>query len=291
MGGGESGMDKVSIVLHAHNQARMLPEAVESVFSQTHHDWELIVIDDASNEDIGNELVELQRTGHPMRIVRNAREEGLAASLNTGFALAAGEFLTWTTEENHFRPHAFEVMVKMMTGHDFVYADCAMIDDMGKVMSHTKAVRPENILLETSIDPCFLYRRSVYERIGNYDAKWGDLAPLDYWIRVVKAGFRMKAVPDEVFEKRLHFEDLQHDHDPTWIRQTEALLRIHCCSLPEPHKTACRLQLAKLAWQRGSKSEARSLAMKSMGKGLRMFRGDWVDSFWGPGTAERWRMN
>jgi glycosyltransferase involved in cell wall biosynthesis len=80
----------VSVVLPVHNAARTVAAAVRSIQAQTLEDWELIVVDDASTDNSGK-LV--QAIVDPrIRVVRNATNLGLAASLNRGMAMAAGQY-------------------------------------------------------------------------------------------------------------------------------------------------------------------------------------------------------
>jgi len=58
----------------------MLLEAVESVKNQTHHDWELIIVDDASSDDTSVVLSQLP-PDPKIRMLRNAEVQGLAKRL------------------------------------------------------------------------------------------------------------------------------------------------------------------------------------------------------------------
>ena len=47
------GMPKVSILMPAYNAERYIGTAIESVLSQSYDDWELIIVDDASDDNTG----------------------------------------------------------------------------------------------------------------------------------------------------------------------------------------------------------------------------------------------
>src|SRR5450759_3317756 len=83
----------VTVVLSVYNQADSLPAAIESLFRQTYSDWDLLAIDDASTD---GSLTVLQRYGlqdRRVRVLRNVRNMGLAASLNIGWRTAKGDLI------------------------------------------------------------------------------------------------------------------------------------------------------------------------------------------------------
>lgn len=78
---------RVSIIVPVYNAVATLRACLESVFEQTKHaDWELIVVDDASTDGSGAYLDTLDK----IRLIRNTSRQGVARSLNIGFA-AAGD--------------------------------------------------------------------------------------------------------------------------------------------------------------------------------------------------------
>jgi glycosyltransferase involved in cell wall biosynthesis len=81
----------VSVVLPVHNAAYTVTAAVRSIQGQSLADWELIVVDDASTDDSGARLRAIADSR--IRVIRNAANLGLAASLNRGIAEAGGRFI------------------------------------------------------------------------------------------------------------------------------------------------------------------------------------------------------
>ena len=86
----------VSIVLPTHNGARYLEQAVQSCLDQTYRNWELIIVDDASTDETPALIARLVAADSRIRSIRNEVNQKLPGALNTGFAQARGEYLTWT---------------------------------------------------------------------------------------------------------------------------------------------------------------------------------------------------
>ena len=84
-------MPRVSIVMAVHNGSAFLAEAVASVLAQTLTEIELVVVDDGST-DASPEILAAVRDSR-LRIIRNERNLGLAASLNRGISAAGGPYV------------------------------------------------------------------------------------------------------------------------------------------------------------------------------------------------------
>ena len=105
---------KVSIVLPTYNGAsKYLRQAIESCLNQTYRDIELIVVDDCSTDSTPD--VVRSFNDPRIRYVRNETNQRLPRSLNIGFALTTGEYLTWTSDDNEFLPEAVDVMLDFLT--------------------------------------------------------------------------------------------------------------------------------------------------------------------------------
>ncbi len=192
-------MALVSIVLPTRDRADMLEKAVEGVLSQTHESWELVIVDDASTDETPRVIAELVAGDPRIRSLRNGEHRGFAEALNRGFSETRGDLLTWTSDDDLYKPEALEVLAKTIAGFDVVYSDMAHVDEVGRVIAHRRARRPEDLLLENIIGRCFLYRRSLLDRVGQYDPHWEPVADYDFWIRAARAGMSFHSVPDEVF--------------------------------------------------------------------------------------------
>src|SRR6516162_6752271 len=100
----------ISIVLPTFNGARYLREAIESCLHQSYPNWELILVDDASTDETPSIIADYLARDRRVTSLRNPVNRKLPGSLNAGFAQARGELLTWTSDDNCYRPHALNEM-------------------------------------------------------------------------------------------------------------------------------------------------------------------------------------
>ncbi len=96
-------MPRVSFIMPARNVEEYVGEAVESIRGQELRDWELLVIDDHS-DDATAEIVDAARRDDPrIRLLRN-ESRGVVAALNMGFREAAGEFVKMVDSDDLLDP-------------------------------------------------------------------------------------------------------------------------------------------------------------------------------------------
>ena len=96
----------VSVILPIYNRRDSLRESARSVLDQSVRDLELIVVDDASSEDIAGAVRDL---GDPrVRYVRHDRNRGAAAARNTGLARAEGRFIAFQDSDDLWLPGKLE---------------------------------------------------------------------------------------------------------------------------------------------------------------------------------------
>lgn len=92
----------ISVILPTYNRSGSLVAAMKSVLTQSHEDLELIVVDDASTEDI--ESVVHSVDDHRIRYVRRPRNGGAAAARNTGLGHAKGDYIAFQDSDDLWLP-------------------------------------------------------------------------------------------------------------------------------------------------------------------------------------------
>lgn len=197
----------VSIVLPVYNGEKYLSESIDSILAQSYTKWELIIIDDCSTDssaDIARSYVEKDARIHYYRNEQNLK---LPRSLNRGFSLAKGNYLTWTSDDNLYLPEAIERMVDTLTKEktDFVFATCHVINEDGEIVELIKAPPDyrKAIIAGNFVGACFLYTRKVYETIGEYDVNKFLVEDYDYWLRIF-CRFEVSNIPDFLYKYRWH---------------------------------------------------------------------------------------
>jgi glycosyltransferase involved in cell wall biosynthesis len=255
----------VSIVLPVFNGARFLSAAIESVLAQTYVKWELSVVDDASIDATPSLIREFEQRDRRITSLRNPANRKLPGSLNAGFARARGELLTWTSHDNCYRPAGLDRMVEFLQGRPevgLVYTDWSCIDDEDRPLGSDVPRGPQMLAFENPIGACFLYRRRVYEDIGDYDERLFLVEDYDYWVRV-SCRFRIARLPEDLYRYRHHGGSLTANRTQAVGAALEEMLLQHLPRMPwltRAQRSLSYLELARRArWGGRNENLRRSL--------------------------------
>ena len=115
----------ISIITPTYDRAATLPRAIDSVFGQTTTDWELVIVDDGSQDET---LQVLARYDDPrLHVVRHAVNRGVTAARNTGLDAITGEWFTMLDSDDELVPEALEVLADTATrtGAEAITCNCA----------------------------------------------------------------------------------------------------------------------------------------------------------------------
>ena len=218
----------VSIVLPVYDQAYLVDEAILGVLSQTYANWELIILDDGSKDDLEHRV--RRYLSEPRLLFLRQPNQRLPAALNHALDYARGDLLTWTSADNIMLPSQLARLIEELAAHPdagLVYSDYWAIDDQGEPLDDLR-FRPHNrdpdiphlirlpseVTIENFhrsgdnfIGASFLYRRAIAEIVGGYadDAFGGE--DYDFWLRMhLVTQFRHVAEP--LYKYRVHRDSL-----------------------------------------------------------------------------------
>jgi glycosyltransferase involved in cell wall biosynthesis len=123
----------VSVILPTYNRADVVGRAIDSVMRQTFERWELVVVDDASEDDI-EQIVSRFRDPR-VRYVRRSVNGGVAAAQNTGIEHAHGELVAFLHSDDELFADKLEQQVGLVARSP---------DTVGAVESGIEVVWPDH---------------------------------------------------------------------------------------------------------------------------------------------------
>lgn len=188
----------ISVVLPTYNRAYILGNAIESVQAQTYQNWELIVVDDGS-EDNTKHLVDTY-TDPRIRYVRHEHNKGLAASRNTGIREAHGVFIANLDSDDIWMPekleHELTVFSKSPSTIGVVYSQYERTYGDGRRVVFPDVPHPKNDFQKTLLGvnmismQMALVKKDVFRETGYFDESIPALQDWEFWIRAsVKTQF------------------------------------------------------------------------------------------------------
>lgn len=197
---------RVSMVMPVHNGARWLADAIGSILAQDFTDFELILVDDASQDMSPAIMADAAARDPRVRLVTLETNAGLPGALNHGFAAARGALHSWTSDDNLLRPRMLGRLAATLDAHpeaDVAYADFTLIDEDGTELGRSRVGPIERLLHGNNIGACFLYRARVTEALGGYDTALFGVEDYDFWLRAAQR-FAFVALHEDLYLYRKH---------------------------------------------------------------------------------------
>lgn len=217
---------KVSVILPVYNGEKYLVDAIESVIYQTYNNWELIIVNDCSTDNSINIAKYYSTKDSRIKVYSNNKNLKLPRTLNVGFSYATGEYFTWISADNLFKPLALEYLVKSLEENEdaaMVYADFDAIDSEGNFIRKMNRLSPQYIVTQNICGACFLYTAKVAKRIGDYDNKLFLAEDYDYWLRIYKNA-KIIHLEKNLYKYRLHSESLTETKKRKIAEQTYTVM-------------------------------------------------------------------
>lgn len=205
---------KISVVVPIFNaNADHLREALESIFSQTFEDYEVLVINDGSGNPADDPAAEyIKNCANPkIRLIQNKTRLGLIDSLNLGVREARGEFIARMDGDDVALPNRFEKQLKYLVDHpeiDVLGSQFVALDDADCVWSHP--VTPEDVRTELLCTGCVIghptvmMRKSLFDRFGvQYDRTFIHSEDYALWA-TLSTKTKLTNLPDVLLKYRRH---------------------------------------------------------------------------------------
>lgn len=221
-------MPRVSVILTAYNRPKMLKKAIDSVLSQDFKDFELIILDDNSNDKEhinvlssywGDDRVVIYKSN--IKDLDRGEVVRYAALINIGLELANGDLITYLCDDDFYAPNRLSRMVawfdqnpdKHFLGGDqalFTEKDGQYIDFPTKVRRQTRILTNPKCSVDHS---SVMHRMSCVDEVGNWDDSidlWGT-ADGEFFNKLAKNGFPMYPLGGDPTDTHIY-------HDGSWTK-------------------------------------------------------------------------
>ncbi|MGE3311012.1 MAG: glycosyltransferase family A protein, partial [Limisphaerales bacterium] len=121
-------LPRASVVVPNYNHAKYLPRCLDALLHQSVPPHEVIVIDDASQDDSLEVLASYARRHPLLRVVRNEQNRGVCFTLNRGLELAKGDYVCFPAADDEVLPGVFEHLLPLLAEHPNAGAACGMTE-------------------------------------------------------------------------------------------------------------------------------------------------------------------
>ncbi len=123
--------DLVSVITPVHNSAKYIGECIESVQAQTHADFEMIIIDDASSDSSTEIVKAYQKNDNRIKLISLDKNMGPAVARNKGIEMASGRYMTFLDGDDIWFPHMIAKSIETINTKNsgFVFSSYKRYDE------------------------------------------------------------------------------------------------------------------------------------------------------------------
>lgn len=210
-------MPEISIIVPTYNYAHFIVDCLESIFSQTYKDFEVIVVDDGSTDDTAQVL---EKYKGRIRYIHQ-ENRGLPAARNTGIRAAQGEYLAFLDSDDLWLPNKLDEQIRVLRNDadmGIIFSDASAFNERG--VMRESILKEENICTgfcfqrlfmgNYLVMPTVMIRKRCLEKSGLFDESLTAVEDYDLWLRIslyYKIGFVSKILA----QYRVHPSNMSKD--------------------------------------------------------------------------------
>lgn len=226
----------VSIVLPTFNRAASLPRSIHSVLEQTHTNFELLVVDDASTDD--SEAVVQRFADARIRYLRQEYNKGAAAARNAGIQHARAGLIAFQDSDDEWLPDKLARQVARLLEAPpkvgLVYCAYCRLSAEGPPSRFPPGhVQPKEgdihraLLRESFVGtPTILVRRECLDAVGGFDEQLPRFQDWELMIRL-SARFEVGFIDEALVRAHDADANISAGHDDALERAERHILEKH----------------------------------------------------------------
>lgn len=201
-------MPLVSVITPAYNSAAYIADAIQSVRAQTYGDWEMIIVDDCSNDGTGAVVERYAAEDRRIRLIRRSENGGFAASRNIGLKAAHGRFVAFLDADDLWMPEKLTQQLAFMQQYNaavsyHAYRRMTLDGKTGRVLRGPERVTFETLLHKT----CVGMLTAMIDRNATGDVQFDTTLhrheDLALWLNVTKAGHDILFIDQDLARYRI----------------------------------------------------------------------------------------
>lgn len=195
----------VSIIIPLYNQGRFIQETLESVFSQSYTNWEVIVVDDDSTDD-GGAIVKSMAQNDKRILYFHQQNSGPSVARNEGISRSKGKYILPLDGDDKIGERYLEKAVEYLESND----DCKLVYCRAEKFGEDTGIwtlpdyQYDKLLWENMIFCTAMYRRSDYDKTDGYNPNMVlGLEDWDFWLSLLKPEDKVHRIDDVLFYYRI----------------------------------------------------------------------------------------
>lgn len=182
---------KVTIYIPAYNVENYIEECVDSALAQTYNNFEISIHDDGSTDNTWN-ILKSKYGDNPKIILNSLPNKGIGFATNSAIRNGDGELILQLDSDDLIEPETLSVLVEaLQQGYVCAYGNFRRIHPDGSFIDNgweAPKYSRFRLMKDMIIHPPRLYRRDVWEYIGQHNEKLVNAEDFDVFLRMSEVG-------------------------------------------------------------------------------------------------------
>lgn len=213
----------ISILIPIYNTPiEYLKECFDSIDNQTFQDWEVVIVNDGSNEEVTNYLKNLNKEKYN---VYHQENSGISKALNYGLQNCKYNLVARMDGDDIMLPERLEKQLKYFNLNDVDVLGTQVqlfgISQDGMITNHPLVI-PRSIIqrLDWFLNhPSVMFKKDKVLSIGGYTSEFDGLEDLELWCRCLLNNYKLRNLPDMLLRHRRHNDNATVRNNMTLILQ------------------------------------------------------------------------
>ena len=231
-------MEKVSVIMPCYNDGKYIMEAIDSIGKQTYQNWELIIVDDGSDDEETKQIInEIQ---NPKIKVFHTEHLRPARARNYGIQKAEGKYILPVDSDDRIHEEYMEKAVKKIESNSqigVVYCKAELFGEKNGPWN-LPDYSFEQMLLDNIVFVTALFYKSDWEKVGGFNTSMAQgMEDYDFWLSILELGREVYQIPKRLFyyRKKSTSRSLQFDSNIDSVKAAYRLLYVRHSKLYEMH--------------------------------------------------------
>lgn len=197
-------MEKISVIMPCYNDGKYIKEAIESIKKQTYPSWELIIIDDGSDDEETVRIIE--EICDERIIVLHTEHLRPAGARNYGIQHATGKYILPVDSDDTIDYTYMEKAVKIIESDERIGVVYCEADLFGEKSGRWELPNYsfDQMLLDNVVFVTALFYRKDWEEVGGFNTHMlAGMEDYDFWLSILALGKEIYQIPEILFHYRI----------------------------------------------------------------------------------------
>lgn len=207
---------EIAIIMPTYNGDKFLKEQIQSILNQTHHDFNLYIFDDKSNDSTLDICKKFKKIDSRIHLYINKENKGVVKNINDALLSIQANYYFLSDQDDIWLPKKIEKQLSILKNNLCImtFSNLLLIDENGKSLNtdfwttqkidSNQAKNPENIAIKTIVTGCTMaFNASLLEVALPISEK---ATMHDHWLSIIASSIG-KIIP--IKEKLVHYRQHQ----------------------------------------------------------------------------------